>query len=133
MTRPGPSEQDRLAAARAWYVGMGYEDADQIERLAEAAVATGRYDPIVDSAFAAGWRARVPEGSEEREEFGVNLGMIDLPDSFEDWTYGSRASAQGVVDEHAARLAENPAWSGRASLRQRRLITTPWCPVEEEA
>jgi len=126
MTRPGPSEQDRLAAARAWYVGMGYEDADQIERLAEAAVATGRYDPIVDSAFAAGWRARVPEGSEEREEWGTRHLDIETCERLISFAR-SRDAASASFDYL------NEVWGHHAELIRRKVITTPWCPVEEEA
>jgi len=123
MTRPGPSEQDRLAAARAWYVGMGYEDADQIERLAEAAVATGRYDPIVDSAFAAGWRARVPEGSEEREEWGTRHLDIETCERLISFAPG-RDAASASFDYL------NEVWGHHAELIRRTVITTPWTPVD---
>jgi len=126
--QPGPSEQDYLDAARASYLAdwpnVPSRHDDGVWFAKHAGYPSLR--AAVDSAFAAGWRARVPEGSEEQEEWGTRHLDIETCERLISFA-PSRDAASASFDYL------NEVWGHHAELIRRKVITTPWCPVEEEA
>jgi len=120
--QPGPSEQDYIDAARANVETLFSGERTKLspaerERAARLHAKVPSFVAAVDSAFAAGWRARVPEGSEEREEWAVAVAETDDAEGY----------AFGVASEERARkLAEREG----GTVEQRKVITTPWTPVD---
>ena len=129
--QPGPSEQDYLDAARA--VVAKYPEHYRSEFAVTELAASPVHRVTVDSAFAAGWRARVPEGSEAAEEWSMRYNINGKPQCAEDngHVFDSRAQAEQHI-EAWRRFYPDLTYSDVEYL-VRDAITTPWCPVEEEA
>jgi hypothetical protein len=119
-----PTPQDYLDAAKAWVDVTGGEVWPGSHRHTAQ---RPELRAAVDSAFAAGWRARVPEGSEEREEWGTRMWMAADPVNFEDSDPPlGKDRAETRVAFHQRKQREEPGWRGRCVLIRRRVITTPW-------
>ena len=112
-SQPGPSEQDREQVNAAFLAVFGYEKRHATQDLA-AGFTLG---------FAAGWRARVPEGSEEQEEWGTRHLDIETCERLISFA-PSRDAASASFDY----LSE--IWGHHAELIRRKVITTPWTPVD---
>ena len=118
--QPGPSAQDYLDAAKARIVAETREvSADQVAALADWLSKIPAHRAAVDSAFTAGWRARVPEGSEEREEWGTRHLDIETCERLISFAPG-RDAASASFDYL------NEVWGHHAELIRRTVITTPW-------
>jgi hypothetical protein len=89
--QPGPSEEVYLDAARAYMRAVEatppIED-EVVERVAAwSAENDGSIRAAVDSAFAAGWRARDAEDPEDDDDYELDLGTEgdDHPERPHDW------------------------------------------------
>jgi len=124
-TIPTPQDRDYANAAAALWITDGIaEDGwdDQYHAMTDPA-----FRAAVDSAFAAGWRARAPEGSEEREEFGVQFAHRA------DWDHGWAFVEVYEDRDEADRLTEYMASLGDRPARTMRRVAIygPWEEVTD--
>jgi hypothetical protein len=96
--------------------------------MAADAAAIARAAAVPERAGTGEQPRTVPDGSEEREEWGTRLWLTTAPEEvYEDVLPRDRAETR--VAFHRGRLEDFPEWTGRCELIRRRVITTPWEPA----